>query len=153
MQDNQHGQEPTNEEAPNYISYLSDNFSSIYFGPPPENVEDALVDAPGPAKTQKLIANLVTLLTDQRQQMHRNDVLLILKNNQAQQALVYALKEEKYRHAKPALVTACWETGLDFSDYLPVFVDLAISEPVAVCLECMTVIEEMTGEFLPAEID
>lgn len=153
MEQNPNSHEPSNEEAPNYVSYLSENFSSLYFGKVPEPIEQELNGTIAPSKTQKLIASLVALLTDNRHQVYRNEVLQILKNNNAQEALVHALQQERYANARHALVTACWESGLDFSDYLPVFVALAIDETYLVCLECMTVIEEMTGGFAPAEID
>lgn len=153
MQHDQHHTEPSNEEAPNYISYLSENFSSLYFGKLPEPIEKEVSGELAPSKNQKLVASLVALLTDQRHQVYRHEVLQILKNNNAQKALIYAIQQDKYANVKHALITACWESGLDFSDYLPVFVDLAISEPFIVCLECMTVIQEMTGGFAPAELD
>lgn len=153
MEQNPNSHEPSSEEAPNYVSYLSDNFSSLYFGKIPEPIENELGGTIAPSKTQKLIASLVSLLTDSRHQVYRHEVLSILKNNNAQEALVHALQQDRYTNARHALVAACWESGLDFSDYLPVFVDLAIGESYLICLECMTVIEEMTGGFAPAEIE
>jgi hypothetical protein len=153
MEQNPNSHEPSSEEAPSYVSYLSDNFSSLYFGKVPEPIEKEIGGVIAPSKTQKLIASLVSLLTDARHQVYRHDVLQILKNNNAQEALVHALHQDRYANARHAIITACWESGLDFSDYLPVFVELAVSESYLVCLECMTVIEEMTGGFAPAEIE
>ncbi len=40
------------------------------------------------------------------------------------------------------LVASCWQNGLDFSPYLTLFVDLALSEEIEVAIEAYSVIEE-----------
>ena len=46
------------------------------------------------------------------------------------------------------LLTACWQNGLDFSTFLPVFIDLIIHEDWEIAFEAFTVIDNL--EFLPS---
>jgi hypothetical protein len=60
-----------------------------------------------------------------------------------------ALGNPKYKSITKILLVACWQNGLDFSPFLPVFVDLVITEEWEIAFEAFTVIENM--EFLPED--
>ena len=45
------------------------------------------------------------------------------------------------------LVSACWESGINYSMHLEFFVNLAAKSDYLTCLECLTVIENMEGPF------
>lgn len=45
------------------------------------------------------------------------------------------------------LVSACWESGINYSMHLDFFVNLAAKSDYLTCLECLTVIENMEGPF------
>lgn len=59
--------------------------------------------------------------------------------------LVNAIQNKKYGNELRELTAICWENGLDFSQYLGIFVDLVIEEEFEVALEAFTVIENMAG--------
>lgn len=51
------------------------------------------------------------------------------------------------------LISECWQSGLDFSQYLAVFAESFIEEDYQVALESFTVIEEMLWKTAPESID
>jgi hypothetical protein len=70
-------------------------------------------------------------------------ILGSLKVREAAPVLVDALQEAQYKSIRKTLATACWQNGLDFGEYLPVFVDLVIEEDFEIGFEAFTVIESM----------
>ena len=58
-----------------------------------------------------------------------------------------ALLNEKYAPIKKSLLTACWQNGLDFSNFLPVFIDIIVNDDWETAFEAFTVIDNM--ESLP----
>lgn len=50
------------------------------------------------------------------------------------------------------LVSACWESGINYSMHLKFFVNLAAKSDYLTCLECVTVIENMEGPFDEQEL-
>jgi len=79
-----------------------------------------------------------------------------LKNKGSIPSIIEAIKNEKYTNERKELVASCWQNGLVFNDYLPVFIDLVINEDFAIAFEAFTVIENMYGriedEIIDAEI-
>ena len=49
------------------------------------------------------------------------------------------------------LLRVCWESSLDFSDYLEIFVDFLMEENFIIALEASTVIENLHGK-IPKEV-
>lgn len=74
-------------------------------------------------------------------------LLSTVKSKETVPFFVEALENEKFKSIQKTLLTACWQNGLDFSNYLPVFVEIVISETWETAFEAFTVIENM--EYLP----
>lgn len=70
-------------------------------------------------------------------------ILYNLKIKDAVPVMVEALQNQKYLPIRKKLTAACWENGLDYKNYLPVFVDLVINEDWETGFEAFTVIENM----------
>ena len=70
-------------------------------------------------------------------------ILYNLKIKDAVPVLVEALQNSKYLPIRKKITSACWENGLDYRNYLPVFVDLVINEDWETGFEAFTVIENM----------
>lgn len=70
-------------------------------------------------------------------------ILYNLKTKEAVPVLAEALQNPKYLPIRKKLTAACWENGLDFKNYLPVFIDLVIHEDWETGFEAFTVIENM----------
>lgn len=66
-----------------------------------------------------------------------------LKYSDAIPKIIEAIQSNKYSDERQNLVSACWENGLDFGEYLPLFVDLVIGEEFPIAFEAFTVIENM----------
>lgn len=132
-------QDKKDEQNKEYILHESENFNSVYFGNPPENL---------PAKTEgKTHAQLIALLTDPNNKELKDDILHVLKADNAKDVLVELIGDDAYAKHRRVLLAACWESGNDFSAYLIFFVRCAINGDYNECLEAMTVIEEMNGPF------
>jgi hypothetical protein len=70
-----------------------------------------------------------------------------LKNKDAIPFLVEAIGDKKNKPFLKKLVESCWENGLNYSQYLPVFTDLLIFENDEISFEAFTVIENL--EYMP----
>jgi hypothetical protein len=84
-------------------------------------------------------------------------ILYNLKIKEAVPVLAEALQNKKYLPIRKKLTTACWENGLDYKNYLPVFVDMVINEDWETGFEAFTVIENMESyperEILDAQME
>jgi len=79
------------------------------------------------------------------------NLLGTIKDKNTVNSFMRAIEDEKYKGIRKTILTACWQNGLDFSTFLPVFIDLVIHEDWETAFEAFTVIDNF--EFLPgAEI-
>lgn len=127
------------EKAPKPVFHFGENFSSAYFGKLPDDVSGAQ----DPATDHKLINNFISLLTNPAQREHKAEALAVIRNAGGQQFLVDLLRLKEYEKYQKELVMACWESGLDFSQHLIFFAELAANCGYPVALEAITVIDEM----------
>ncbi len=84
--------------------------------------------------------------TDDSVRKSIRDLLAELKHREAVPLFIEAIRNKQYAGELLSIVSACWENGLDFSGYLPVFVDLVIEKEFLVAFEAYTVIINMTGK-------
>jgi hypothetical protein len=75
------------------------------------------------------------------------DLLATVKNKDVIESYVSALTNEKYKSIKKTILTTCWQNGMDYSNYLPIFVDIIINDNWEVAFEAFTIIDNL--EFLP----
>ncbi|MCF8358053.1 MAG: hypothetical protein K9H26_04795 [Prolixibacteraceae bacterium] len=75
------------------------------------------------------IKNLVTKILSQ------------LKSSESVPYFINALNNEKYENEREILIKSCWENGLDYSDYIPVFVNIMTKGNYMESLESLTLIE------------
>ena len=99
-----------------------------------EALLDLLHDTPSP-EIKKSILNLFSEL----------------KNEKSVTLLISAITNEKYRDEQNELVACCWQNGLNYNEYLSVFIDLVIHESFLTAFEAFTVIENMFGN-IPDEV-
>lgn len=79
------------------------------------------------------------------------NLLGTVKDKESVNSFLRAIEDVKYKPIRKELLTACWQNGLDFSTFLPVFIDLIIREDWEIAFEAFTIIDNL--EFLPnAEI-
>ena len=109
-----------------------------------------IIGSEGMSKKDTNNADLLTLLISSKSTREEKDEALIqLKENKAQDFIMGAIIKTKKLEHKALLVSACWETGLDFSKHFSTFIDLIGHENFAVSLEAFTVIQEMETEIEP----
>jgi hypothetical protein len=95
-------------------------------------IMDALIDLLHNTKYPEIKESILKLLSE-------------LKNKDSVPILIAAIKDEKYSNECKDLVTCCWQNGLIYNEYLPLFVDLVIKEEFLTAFEAFTVIENMYG--------
>ncbi|MFY9150885.1 MAG: hypothetical protein WAO52_02640 [Prolixibacteraceae bacterium] len=76
-----------------------------------------------------------------------------LKESDAIPLIIAAIQDEKYAPELKELVSSCWENGLDYSQYLSLFVDLMLQSDFMVAFEAYTVIMNMATKIDQKKID
>ena len=77
-------------------------------------------------------------------------ILELIANIQDQEItedLVEAIRNEKEANIRQQLLTTIWNSKLDFSAYLAEFVSLATEGDFLQALECLTILENLSGPF------
>lgn len=72
-----------------------------------------------------------------------------VKDKDSVNTFMRAVEDDKYKSIRKTILSACWQNGMDFSTFLPVFVDLIINEDWEVAFEAFTIIDNL--ETLPSE--
>ncbi len=73
-------------------------------------------------------------------------LLAELKHREVVPVLIEAIQNKQYADELQSIISVCWENGLDYTEHLPVFVDLVIEKEFLVAFEAYTVIINMTGK-------
>ena len=89
------------------------------------------LDPHGPSEKNTLILEFLSCLKDSKARSVMMDLILNQELNTLQQLLLSTI----------------WNSPLDYTDYLEVFVELAINGDFMVTLECLTIIENLEGPF------
>lgn len=93
---------------------------------------------------------LFNLLLSNKDLEIENEIVKLLGNIKLKETVpifVEALETNKYNSIKKIILTACWQNGLDYHEYLPKFVQIVINDNWQTGFEAFTVIDNM--EFLP----
>lgn len=72
-----------------------------------------------------------------------------VKDKESVNIFMRAVENNKYKSIRKTILSACWQNGMDFSTFLPVFVDLIINEDWEIAFEAFTIIDNL--ETLPSE--
>ena len=100
-----------------------------------------------------LLIELLHLSSDSEIKAKITDLFANLKESDAIPLIVEAIQNQKYAPELKELVASCWENGLDYSNYLTLFVDLLIDSEFLVAFEAYTVIVNMTAKIDQVKID
>lgn len=77
------------------------------------------------------------------------DLLENVKDKEVVNSFMRAIEDDKYKQIRKSILIACWQNGLDFSTFFPVFIDLVINGDLEIAFEAFTIIDNL--EFLPSE--
>ncbi|MCB9336402.1 MAG: hypothetical protein H6586_09640 [Flavobacteriales bacterium] len=79
-------------------------------------------------------------------------ILYDLKDEQSVGRIISAIENEKYATIKPFIISILWQSSVDASSYLDVLITQAIEGDYEICLEVLTVIENLDTTFNADEI-
>jgi len=94
-------------------------------------------------------SGLMELLHETDDQDIKKHILTLfseLKSTQTVPLLIEAIQNKKYTDELKDLLVSCWHNGLNYSSYLPLFIDLVITGEFLISFEAFTVIENMYGK-------
>ena len=74
-----------------------------------------------------------------------------IKDKEAIPILLKAIQNPDNESIQRELIQVCWESGLDYSEHLPFFVDLFLNLDYIEALEAFTLIENIFSDFSPSE--
>lgn len=111
----------------------------------PDIVLDAIDALRASGKTSDIPVLLDLLLKSRNPEVKARITGLFsnLKDKETIPMLINAIQDKKYEEVLQQLVSSCWENGLDYTPYLPVFVDLLIEKDFIIAFEAYTVITNM----------
>ena len=77
------------------------------------------------------------------------NLLGTVKEKESVNSFMRAIEDERFKTIRKFILTACWQNGLDFSTFIPVFIDQIINDEWEVAFEAFTIIDNL--ETLPSE--
>lgn len=75
------------------------------------------------------------------------EFLSSLKDTSAVDEIMRILKDSNYEQVRQQLLSTMWNSPLNYSYYLPEFVEIAVEGDFMEALECLTIIENLEGPF------
>ena len=113
-----------------------------------KNYNTLIVNLEGHSKKENITSELVlSLIEKEYTPDEKVEVLRELKSRNAQKVLVECISAIENPDKKAILIAACWESGLDFKDFLLFFTGQACSHNFNVVLESVSLIENNESVF------
>jgi hypothetical protein len=101
------------------------------------------------------VPDLLSLLSQTRKELIEKELIIFLADIKVQGVVpifVKGLKEPGLKAARAGLLSAIWQSGLDYSKYLHLFIQLFLEGDYLVALESFTVIEQSIEHLSDPEI-
>lgn len=92
----------------------------------------------------EIITDLIGLYSSSQFENVKNQIYFILSNLKDKNSVSYfihGLKLETNPEIRTQLISACWQNGLDYSDYLEYFIEIISKESMFNSIEAFSVIE------------
>lgn len=80
------------------------------------------------------------------------ELLSSLKDTSSRGELMNVIDDKKYRAIRQTILTAIWNTKIDFSGYIDEFVYIAIHGSFLEAIDCLTIIENLEGPFMEEDL-
>jgi hypothetical protein len=93
------------------------------------------------------LANLLLHPIDEKNKQEILEFFSTLNDSNAVDAMIELIKNDAFLPIRQELLSTMWNSKLDYSYYLPEFVEIAADGNFMEALECLTVIENMEGPF------
>jgi hypothetical protein len=111
-----------------------------------EEYSTLIINREGFSKKENTAADLIEdLLEKGITRQESEEIFKKIKDTNAGDLLVNAIRQAQRTDDKTKLVAACWECGLDFSKDLLLFVELACHIDFQLALEALSVVESTEG--------
>lgn len=68
-----------------------------------------------------------------------------IKDSNIKAILTEYIENNKYKHIRKDLLSICWESAVDFSDMLDLFIEIVINDEFENSFESLTVLENLDG--------
>lgn len=98
------------------------------------NILPELVELLKTKPSQKIRAELMELLND-------------LRDSSVAETMIELINDENNKSVLQELLSAIWGSKVDYSQYLPEFIAIAVDGDFMIALECLTIIENLEGPF------
>lgn len=107
-----------------------------------EEYSTLIISRDGMSKKDNTTADFIEALLEEKNSRQENEEIYSkLKEAKAQKMLVESIHAANKTQDKTKLIAACWECGLDFSEYFLDFVKLSIHPDFQIALEALSVVE------------
>jgi hypothetical protein len=119
-----------------WIKNLESNASSLIMQAIKEIKQDGNI---------KMLPYLFNLIQPSTHESIRSSIVQLMSEIKVQDAvplIVHALENRDLGEDYTPLITACWQSGLDFSQHLPVFIKIFVAGDYQTAIESFSVIEE-----------
>lgn len=101
-----------------------------------------IINREGFSKKENSVADLIEELLEPNLGRERYEAIFSeLKEKNAAPMLVDAIRSSQKNTDTATLIAACWECGMDFSEFLPLFAELVYHSDFQVALEALSVVE------------
>lgn len=100
-------------------------------------------DSGNAAFLEEVISLLINTNDDEIRELLVN-LLFEIRNQSAVPVLVNAINDNSLKSIKKTLLLACWQSGLDFSEYLHVFAEIVRTSDIETGIEAFSVAENFT---------
>lgn len=80
------------------------------------------------------------------------ELLCSLKDSSVSVEIMDVVQDEDFASIRQELLTAIWNTKVDFSSYIDDFVEIAVKGTFMEALDCLTIIENLEGPFMEEDI-
>ena len=104
--------------------------------------------------TVELLPDLFKLYFITKSEIIRREILELLNNlkdNNACSYLVDAVNTYKGQEYFDQIISSCWQSGLDYSQFLKVFIDLVLEQDLFTAVEAFSVVEGNVPDLNPPD--
>lgn len=125
------------------------------FSAKPETVISALqsIKEKGNKACIPLLFDLLNTQPEKEIEQEISELLGTVKDKETVNTFMRALENDKYKPIRKTILSACWQNGLDFSTFLPVFIDMIITEDWEIAFEAFTIVDNLEMMPNPAIVD
>lgn len=100
---------------------------------------------------ETVIYPILRLLTPTEDHNEKNQLLLeflcTIKDTSSKETFISALEEQEFIPIRNKILSVIWNSPLDFSEYLDLFVRIAVEGTFMEAVECLTILENLEGPF------